>query len=777
RTYTQQRSIGVVNMRKERMDSNKKPKFYDVENLSLTTVYNDDYYRDVYTKKNYRQYLRGYIDYNYNFKPWVLRPFNKIVSDTAKSYKYLRFIKEVNFNPVPTRFSFRTEIDRNYNELEFRNIEAILNGNTGQDFDVIRNRNFYFGWQYGLGFNFTKSLKLEINSAMRTLNDNLSVNDMNTKSIFADPFRAGRPVLYNHRVQLNYRFPFEYLPYLDFINAELGYGFTYNWNARSTVMTGFVNPETNVAESLGSIGQNTNNIVATSSVDIPKFFGKFKYFQNINTKMQKRKQEIDSLNNVYNLAWQKKNAKRNFKSYKFKNKLNPVQSIAYALTSIKQLDVSYNENNGTVLPGLLSAPNWYGYGQTLGGPTYGFLLGSQADIRRTVIENGWLSNSPYMNDPYTQLKNRNFLANVQIMPVNDFRIDVNFLKNYNSNFIQGGYNVDADSNPANGFQFSFGTDMISYSRTAWTFKTAFTDGKSIYDTMYENARQIYLQSGGVYNPVDFASGKGLGDAYILIPAFQAAVEGKTVNGELTDPKKSGFPLPNWRVTYSGLKNIPFVNSQFSKFDILHGYSSTYTASGIQSSVDYYNVQNNPTAPQTDAFGNEFNPYTFSQVGYVEAFAPLIGADVTMRNNMQFRAQYNRDRMFMLGLVNHTLTEDAGNEYIFGFGYILKDLKMKMNFKGKERTLKSDLNIRGDFSLRDSQTRITNILQNDSQVTGGQRMMSIKLSADYNMSQNFNIRFFYDQLLTKYKISTAFPLSTVRAGLTATFTFAGSGGGF
>ena len=165
------------------------------------------------------------------------------------------------------------------------------------------------------------------------------------------------------------------------------------------------------------------------------------------------------------------------------------------------------------------------------------------------------------------------------------------------------------------------------------------------------------------------------------------------------------------------------------------------------------------------------------IGYVEAFAPLIGADVTMRNNMQFRAQYNRDRMFMLGLVNHTLTEDAGNEYILGFGYIMKDLKLKMNFNGKERTMKSDLNIRGDFSLRDSQTRITNILQNDSQVTGGQRMMSIKLSADYNMSQNFNIRLFYDQLLTRYKISTAFPLSTIRAGLTATFTFAGSGGGF
>ena len=439
------------------------------------------------------------------------------------------------------------------------------------------------------------------------------------------------------------------------------------------------------------------------------------------------------------------------------------------------MDITYNENNGTVLPGLLSAPNWFGYGQTLGGPTYGFLLGSQADIRRTVIENGWISNSNYMNDPYIQMKNQNFLANVQIMPVNEFRIDINFMKNYTSNFTQGGYNVDADSNAANGFQFSFGTDMVTYSRTAWTFGTTFVDGRTIYDNIIANAKTISQQMPGVVNADGFVEGYSLANAYVLIPAFQAAVEGKSPDGAITDAKKSGFPLPNWRVIYSGLKSIPLVNSQFSKFDILHGYTSTYTASGIQSSVDFYNKENNATAPKVDAFGDLYNPYTFSQVGYVEAFAPLIGADVTMRNNMQFRAQYNIDRLFMLGLVNHTLTEDSGKEYIVGFGYILKDLKMKLNFKGKERTIKSDLNIRGDFSLRDSQTRITNILQDDSQVTGGQRMMSFKLSADYNMSQNFNVRFFYDQLMTKYKISTAFPLSTVRAGLTATFTFGGTGG--
>lgn len=275
RTYTQQRSIGVVNMHKERVKPNSKPKFYDVENLSLTAVYNDDHYRDIYTKKNYRQYFRGYLDYNYTFKPWVVKPFNKMISDTAKSTKYLRWIKEFNFNPVPTRLSFRTELDRNYNELEFRNIDAILSGNLNDDFAALKNRNFYFGWQYGLGFNFTKSLKLEINSATRTLNDHVDVNTMDNSSIFGNIFRSGRPVLYNHRVQLNYKLPFQYLPYLDFIDAEVGYGFTYNWNARSTAL--LASPE----GSLGSIGQNTNVISANATADLPKFFGQFSYFKRM----------------------------------------------------------------------------------------------------------------------------------------------------------------------------------------------------------------------------------------------------------------------------------------------------------------------------------------------------------------------------------------------------------------------------------------------------------------------------------------------------------------
>ncbi|WP_410678457.1 hypothetical protein [Chryseobacterium sp. Y16C] len=159
---------------------------------------------------------------------------------------------------------------------------------------------------------------------------------------------------------------------------------------------------------------------------------------------------------------------------------------------------------------------------------------------------------------------------------------------------------------------------------------------------------------------------------------------------------------------------------------------------------------------------------------MESFSPLIGIDVTMRNNMQFGLQYNKNRMLLLGLVNHTLTEEANTEYVVRLGYIIRNFRLGMDNSRGSRSKGSDLNIRGDISLRDGQTSIMNILLNDSQVTGGQKVMNIKLS-DYNVSENLNLRLFYEQLTSKYKISTAFPLSTIRAGISATFTFGDSGG--
>ncbi|PIE50029.1 MAG: cell surface protein SprA [Flavobacteriales bacterium] len=756
RTLTRQRSLGIVNMRKERTNRKRKSKFYDVENLSLTMVYNDDYFRDIYTKRNLRQYLRGNLDYNYSFKPWVIRPFYTLLKKKTKATPYLKWLKEFNFNPIPTKVSFRAELDRNYNELEFRNIDAILSGNQGSDFDVIRNNNFYFGWQYNLGFSLSKSLKMQVSSATRTLNDEIDVNTMNTQSIFKNVFQVGRPVLYNHKVNLNYKLPFKHFPFINFISAELGYGFTYNWNARSTVLLDSPDGD------LGNVGQNTNTLTATGTVDFEKWFQKLNYLKKVKVKMAKRKKELDSLNAVYTKAWKKKRYR--YKKYKFKTKLSVLDRLAYALTSVKNLNFDYTENSGTMLPGLLSKPNFFGYGTGIGGPTYGFLLGSQDDVRRRVIENGWISSSEYLSDAYVQTSTKNLNANLQIQPMRDLRIDLNLMQNYTTNLTQAGYNVDINPNTPY-FDFAFENEFTTYSNSAIMVSTAFGGG-DIYRKMVENTKQISQQMGGTVDANGYTEGHSVANAYVLIPAFRSAVEGRNV-GQLKNAKKAKFPFPNWRVVYSGLKNIPMISGQFTKVDITHGYNATYTMAGIQSSIDYYNTPN-----AKDVNGDFYNPFTFAQVGYVESFSPLIGLNLTMRNNLQFKAQYNKNRTYMLGLVNHSLTEDESSEYVVGFGYLFKNFRLGRYRRRRSlpEGMQEGLNVRADFSLRDNKTKISNILLDNSQVTGGQRILNIKLSADYNLNKNLNLRFFYNQMMSKYKISTAFPLSTIRAGISATFTF-------
>ena len=53
----------------------------------------------------------------------------------------------------------------------------------------------------------------------------------------------------------------------------------------------------------------------------------------------------------------------------------------------------------------------------------------KADIRRYAIENSWISSSSeYMTEAYSQMTTRNLTGNIQIQPINDFRIDVSFTK-------------------------------------------------------------------------------------------------------------------------------------------------------------------------------------------------------------------------------------------------------------------------------------------------------------------------------------------------------------
>ncbi|MCK5637926.1 MAG: cell surface protein SprA, partial [Flavobacteriaceae bacterium] len=152
RDYTKRRSLNFINVRKNKTEYNRKPHFYDVENLSVSYLFNEIYHRDYNIQKFIDQKLRASASYNYSFQPKVIEPFKGWGLVNEKDY--LRFIKDFNISLLPTSISINSNIIRNYNEQLSRSLVEDL-----PELPTLKQRNFMFDWDYLIAYNITKSLQ------------------------------------------------------------------------------------------------------------------------------------------------------------------------------------------------------------------------------------------------------------------------------------------------------------------------------------------------------------------------------------------------------------------------------------------------------------------------------------------------------------------------------------------------------------------------------------------------------------------------------------------
>ena len=260
-------------------------------------------------------------------------------------------------------------------------------------------------------------------------------------------------------------------------------------------------------------------------------------------------------------------------------------------------------------------------------------------------------------------------------------------------------------------------------------------------------------------------GYGKNHQEVLVNSFLSAYTGTNVNRISLDPMKK-TPLPNWNVKYSGFTKIKAIKKIFRRASIAHGYRASYTITNFQSNLEY-----NPFNPLLrDRQGNFLTSKLFSNINLVEQFNPLVRLDLEFNNSLKILGEIKRDRALSLSLDNNLITESNGNEYILGLGYRIKDLRVRSNIGGRRFILNGDLNLKGDFSLRENITVLRNLEYDSNQVTAGQTIMSIKITADYALSKNLTSLFFYDHNFSKFAISTAFPQNSIRSGITIRYNF-------
>ena len=279
------------------------------------------------------------------------------------------------------------------------------------------------------------------------------------------------------------------------------------------------------------------------------------------------------------------------------------------------------------------------------------------------------------------------------------------------------------------------------------------------------AQEFYGNSAYPVDAEGYPVGFGKNSQAVLLPSFLSAYSGQKAE-KVSLSAFRDVPIPNWDIKYTGLMNLKWFKNKFKRFSIVHGYRSNYTINQFRSNLDY--DASNPTA--VDQSGNFKNEKLYSNINLSEMFSPLFRIDMEMKNSIKILLEMKKDRLLSLSFDNNLMTEIQGNEYIVGLGYRIKDVRIKTKLAGPKKRIVSDLNMKADISVRDNKTIIRYLDLENNQITSGQTIWSLKFSTDYAFSKNLTGIFYFDYAFSEYAISTAFPQTTIRSGITLRYTF-------
>ncbi|TMU54375.1 cell surface protein SprA [Flagellimonas algicola] len=749
--YTKRRSINLIGVRKNR-GAEAKENFFDVENFTFNYSYNETNHRDFEVADLRDQNVTTGFVYNHNFKPAPLAPFAK--NDSLLTGKYWQWLKDLNFNLLPTSLSVNANYNRSFNQQRFRDV--LEPGVDALELPLLQQRNYLFNWQYTLNYSISKSLRLNLTAS----NNNIVRNYFN---VDADPdsginealdlwdgfFDIGEPNRHQQNMQLNYDLPTAKIPFLNFINAQYSYTSNFDWQRGGDAL-------------LEVAGENINTVQNASTHNLTANLTMQRFYDYLGLKKRDGKvtaaqarQRRDKAGNPAS-GTDEKPIKKTSKGF---------NTLVDVLTMVKRVNVNYSRNSGTVLPGYTQSIGFIGTAR----PSLGFVFGSQSDVRYEAARNGWLTTFPEFNSQYMRNTNRQLNITATAQPTQDLTIDLTADRLLTSSS-QENYSPEEWINQQDGLINELGNFSISTIMIGTIFNKSDEFDSKTFEQFKANritiANRLVSDRGQTSGPLDddgFPQRYGKTQQEVLLPAFFAAYTGQDVNRVNLDTYRE-IPIPNWNIKYTGLMKNRWFKKKFKRFSLSHGYRASYSVNSIQSNLER---QNGQIDPETEDLLPE---NIINNVVLTDQFNPLLRMDFEMKNSFSFLAEVRTDRVLTLSFDNNLMTEINGKEYTLGLGYRFKDVKFVTNIGGERTRLKGDLNLKADLSLRDNITIIRNLDIDNNQITSGQKLASLKFTADYALSKSLNALFFYDHSFSKFAVSTAFPQTTINAGFTLRYNF-------
>ena len=878
RTTNTNHGFNFTNVRFVPKTKKKKPQIYDPGNFNFTYAYNETGFTDPYTIINAKKTWLGIVGWNFAPQSKDLTPFRKLVK--AKT-KWLDFIRDIGFNPVPSSLSVTSNMNRLENIIQYRPL-----GDIDFTLPITYARSFNWSRAYALKWNPFKALSIDFSANDKAFidePDSLENTRALRQQVLNNVWAGGRNISYTQNLGVNYNIPINKIPILDFITANVGYNATYSWTALPWEDDTLRNGSLALAQNTqGNIINNTQSDRAKVDFNFKKLYDKNPFlkvydspnptvgdkkendkkrtaYQNAREKMLKEIEKLEEQRDklIKSVADAKEEArgedpdgkkagevirlktelKRKRKEIRMKKKeyrekqapSNPIISLfVRPLLMVKKATAEYTINQATTMPGFQGYSEIFGnqlynngytkiYNSTTqtlsnssfnNAPGWGFVFGAQPgdnllkgmnNNTRTAwlsaaAQKGWLSTDTFLNQQYTQTRTEHLGGTVSLEPYPDFKIDINITRDVSTNFseffkyvpTENGSTVDSMLNP-----MVLGSYTISYLPIRTMFAKVDQAGYTqTYNTFMVNRiiisqrlgkinpnSEIKGQSPYYYNPSDsmyntaYAAGYGPLSQDVLIPAFLAAYNKQNPNTIGLNPFNS-VPMPNWKIAYTGFSKFKWIQKYLTNLTISSGYSSTLTVSSYQTNLSYMGDGTLFGAKLKDSIaGNFYSLYNLPSIMINESFSPLIGIDLTTKNNIQAKFLFSMSRTLTMSFADFQLLQMNSKSITVGGGYKIKGLKLPIRINGRKIRLNNDLNFRFDFSYRDNIVINYLIDQGAPQITQGARTITIQPNVDYTVSKQLDIKLFFDQTATVPKISSSYPTTNTKAGITFRFNLA------
>jgi cell surface protein SprA len=833
------KSLNFTNVRKIRTNTERQPRFYDIENLNFTYAYSVTDKSTPIIEFDRLKRHKATVGYNHAPKIKYFTPFAKIIKSKNK---YFDIIKDANINFLPSGINFTSDWNRLFGEQKLRNLDPT------DEFQVEPTYFKSFTWDrfYGFQYNPFKSLTIDFTAANNArIDEPPGKLDTEEKkdSLWNNILRFGRNTRYTHTVNANYNVPINKLPILDWVQVRAGYSAAYTWTAAPLFTDSLqriipnplgntlnnsqdqrLNGEFNLKNLYNKIGflkqyNNTTRATGKTKADREKTVeNNKKRIEKIEKDIEKQKDELKKADDeiaklkaleprpdnykeeLKKLKQKKKTVKERIKKLKddkkkITNPENPIIApLVKPIISIKRISVNYTDNYTTQIPGWVPSTTLLGADKNYNfqAPGWDFLFGYQPDRSwlDRAAEKGYITPDTNLNFQLVQTNSKNLNIKATIEPFNDLRADLTINKTVSEQYTE----YFKKRSPLGEFEhlnpMNAGTWSISYISVRTLFQKSdqqgvteafknFNEYRTIISERlsaqnpFSNLQQFEAPSRDTLNPnpipvAGYYKGYGPYSQEVLMPAFLAAYRGKDPKTTKLNPF-TYFPLPNWRITYTGLNKFKFLQKVFTNVTISHAYNSTFSINSYLTQLSYKGDGILKPSEIDTATGNFYSQYVIPSIVVSEQFSPLIGVDMTFKNNILARVDYKKTRNLSLGFLDYQLSESRTTEFTVGLGYRIKGLVLPIKIKGKKKKLDNDLNFRVDFSFRDNVTVNQKLDQPISQPTQGMKTYRISPSIDYIISNRLNIRLFFDRNRSIPATSASFPITNTSAGVTLRFT--------